>query len=282
MFEAFVFAYFIEVDGGCALRTHAFPSGDEAELAVLPGACEVAAVAPADDAALVLLGTWQLAEVWRVADGEAVLLGDSFAGARQVAWSAEHQPMVLVADYDGPGDPFVTETWALHDDVWEQVETTTEPAATVRAVQGGPLWQARAVGASVDTWALETAPGFTIVEPTALYGPRLDVLLWGRVPAGKGELIVRYTQLGVPSPVGPVWWGKGRRWRKVDDRALLETPVSVQGAGRWRLVSYEGRSPLVFDAEKGKVVWRAPDDAVVAGAWARRGLEAGRRAGLRT
>lgn len=269
MFEAFVFAYFMEVDGACALRTHAFPSGDEAELAVLPGACEVAAWAPADDAALVLLGTWQYAEVWRVADGEAAQLGDSLAGARQVAWSSDHQPMVLTADYDGQGDPFVAGTWRLQDDAWAAVETTTEPVATVRAVQGGPQWQTRAPGASVDTWALETAPGFTLADPATLLGPGAGVLMWGRVPAGKGELIVRYTQLGVPLPAGPVWWRKGRRWRQIDDSALLETPVSVQGAGRWRLVSYEGASPLVFDVEKGRVVWRAPDDAVVAGAWAR-------------
>ncbi|HMV70473.1 MAG TPA: hypothetical protein PKA64_26770, partial [Myxococcota bacterium] len=77
---------------------------------------------------------------------------------------------------------------------------------------------------------------------------------------------VRYAMLGVPRPVGPVWWHQGRRWRLLDDAALLEQPASVQGAGRWRLVSYEGTSPMVVDAERGRVVWRPPTDVWVAGA----------------
>lgn len=270
MVELVSLLWFQEVDGACQMFVRGLPDGEIEAVYTLGGSCELASVTPGPNGPLLLRGAWDHAEVWQLGGGEPVQLDDPLQPAREIAVGEDGVPLVLVADYDGPDSPFWTKTLRRQDGAWVEVETTSEAKDSVWALEGGPIWQARDPDGSADRWVLESAPGFTLELGDEVRPPRRlkapPAVAWGVVPLDAGELRVRYTILGGPRPVGPVYYREGRRWRSIDDHAFLETPASIQGSGDYRLLSYRGASPVVVDARDGRVVWRPDEDAWVEGA----------------
>lgn len=254
--------WFEETPDGCAVMTRALTEHAAVAGPTLAGGCDVSAVARGDADLLILRGFGDTASVWWVSADEPLDLGSPPAAARQVAWAADGAPMVLTADIDAgqPEADFEVKAWVWQDASWTEVERGVERVSSVRLVRGGPAWQARRADASVDRWQLELAPGFSLASADDLHPPahvaRTEPVAWGRVPVGEGEIVVAYGFLGGPLPVGPVLWHRGKRWRLLDDRRLIETPASIQVSGDHALLSYEGTSPLLLDARTGRFVWR--------------------------
>lgn len=269
--------YFQDAEDTCEVRVRAFPDGETQTVAAMGGTCDVASVTPGPDAMAVVRGEMREASVWRFIRDEVEDLG-SPGWVRQVAWSAEGELLALTADADDDtvnddGAVFTSGTWAWREGEWVSLERTEERLRTVRAVVGGPIWQARQAGASVDAWTTERAEGFRLGEATEVKLPKKHdmggTILYGIVPLPKTELAIRYTILGVPSAVGPVYARKGKKWTVLDDHRFAEVPASIQGSGDYRLLSYEGMNPALIDAQTAKVVWRPGEDEWVMGAMLR-------------
>jgi hypothetical protein len=278
--EIALLMWFQDAEDGCELRLR--PLGAEVPEERLPigGACDITSVALNDAGVLLLRGEGRDASVWRVAGPEPTPeeLGSPGPWTRHVAWSTEGGVLAFSSDHTRgdvteEGAIFDATTWSWGDDGWTALEEVEERRLGARAVSGGPLWSARAPGASVDAWTLEASPGFELAMPNDIKLPKKlrfeGTLFWGRVPTGAGEIAVRYTVLGMPMPAGPVLQRTGKRWAVLDESHHLETPASVQVRGGYALLSYEGMNPLVVEMRSGKVVWRPEPEAWINGAMLR-------------
>jgi hypothetical protein len=257
--EQVVVQWWEETEEGCVQREQALPRGEIAQGAALPGSCEVVSVAPSPDGASLL--------VLRGHDGIDLLPGRPLpleldANPVEVGWTAGGVPLLLTAEIAGEGSeegaPFLVQTW-IWQGGWTAIEEGVEVRRTIRAIEGGLTWQGRAPGGTSQGWTLESAPGFALLLPEDLPLPRKlqmeGTLLWGMVPVPGGQLAVRYTQLGVPLPVGPVLRQKGKRWTQLDDTRLFETPASVQLEGDWMLLTYEGWNAVLVNVTRGAPLW---------------------------
>lgn len=130
---------------------------------VLGGACEVESIATGPDGTILIRGR---AVEW-LHDGAIDDVTPSDGWPRHVAFSVDGEPLLLVADTPDATEPFVARTLAWVDGDWVEQESSTEDVGSVRALTGGPRWQGRAEGASVDRWALERAPGFALLPRTS-------------------------------------------------------------------------------------------------------------------
>lgn len=269
MIEVAIFEWFAETDEGCTWFRRVLPDGEPTVNVVLGGSCEVEALARGEDALWLVRNR----SVERISASGVEDLTPPEGWVRHVALTADGAPLVFTVDLD-PADrtaPLWTRTWALADGTWVERESTREDVDTVRAVAGGPVWQARQPGASVDRWTAERAPGFALHMPDDAPLPKRlrpeGTLMWGVLPAGERQLAVRYTMLGVPLPAGPVFLGRGKRWRLLDDSRFLETPACAQVATGWLLLSYEGWNPVLVDLASGRTLTSGEESAGWSGAW---------------
>lgn len=250
---------------GCTRYTQRLPDGEAVADAVLGGTCELSGAASGPGGATLLLRGALSIEWLRPGEDPLSLSPPDGAWPRQVAFGADGVPLLLTADDTGEvtdeGGVFRVATWRLEGEGWTLLEEASSPVVrTVRAVEGGPAWAARAPGSTADSWVVERSPGFVLELGD---GPRLPRkvrqpggVACGHVPLGDdAELVVRYAMLGVPLPVGPVLVRRGRKWEVLDDRRLLEAPVAVERAGSWLALSYEGWSPLLVDLSTGRPWW---------------------------
>jgi hypothetical protein len=258
-----------ETEEGCAQMEQELPRGQIEQIVALPGSCEIVSVASSPDASSVLVLRGH-DEIDLVPGGPLPL--DEAANPIQVGWTAGGLPMMLTAEVSGEatdeGAPFLVQTW-IWQEQWQPAEETTEVHRTIRAVEGGPAWRGRAPGGTSRLWTLENAPGFALQMPDELVIPRKlqleGTLFWGTVPLPTGQLAIRYTQLGVPLPAGPVLRQKGKRWTQLDDTRFFEAPASVQIVGDWMLLTYEGWNAVLVHTTRGTPLWTEDERLVRTG-----------------